>query len=131
MITDFDKLNKITETIIGCAFKVGSKLKSGFLEKCYENAMAAELRKIGLRFHQQHPVAVLYDGVVVGEYIADLIVEDSVVVEMKATKGIDDAHLAQCINYLVATGKPLCLLIHFGSRVEIKRIVRPGLQVNQ
>jgi GxxExxY protein len=113
--------------VIGCAFKVGNKLGFGYLEKCYKNALALELRKLGLNVSPEHPIDVLYDGVVIGEYFADLLVEDLVIIELKATKGIDPAHQAQCINYLVATGKPICLLIHFGQRVEIKRIIRPGL----
>ena len=126
---DEANLNLITEKVIGCAFKVGNKLGCGFLEKCYRNAMALELTKAGLHVETEHPIAVLYDGVVIGEYFADLLVENQVVVELKASKGIDDAHFAQCINYLVATGKDICLLIHFGKRVEIKRIVRPGLNL--
>ena len=129
MNTDKDKLNQITEQVIGCAFKVGNKLSCGYLEKCYKNAMAIELRKLGLHVMVEHPIVVLYDGVVIGEYFADLLVEDSVIVELKATKGIDEAHLAQCINYLVSTGKPICLLIHFGQKVQVKRIIRPGLDL--
>jgi GxxExxY protein len=130
MNTDKERLNQLTEQVIGCAFKVGTKLCYGYLEKCYKNGMAIELRKIGLQVQLEHPIAVLYDGIVIGEYFADLLIEDSVIVELKATKGIDDAHLAQCINYLVATGKPICLLIHFGQRVQVKRIVRPGLDLS-
>jgi GxxExxY protein len=126
MHTDEDNLNQITEKIIGCAFKVGNTLGCGFLEKCYENALALELRKVGLDVQTQHPISVLYDGVVIGEYFADLLVEDTVIIELKASKGLDPAHQAQCINYLVATNKPICLLIHFGARVEVKRILRPG-----
>jgi GxxExxY protein len=129
MNTDKDRLNHITKQVIGCAFKVGNKLSCGYLEKCYKNAMAIELRKIGLQVQLEHPISVLYDGIVIGEYFADLLVEDSVIVELKAAKGIDDAHLAQCINYLVATGKPVCLLIHFGPKVQVKRIIRPGLDL--
>jgi len=126
MHTDKDKINELTEKVIGCAFKVGSKLKAGFLEKCYENALALVLGKIGLQVSPQHPIDVFYDGIRIGEYFADLLVEDTVIVELKAGKGVDDAHYAQCINDLVATGRPVCLLIHFGMRVDIKRIVRPG-----
>ncbi|HEY7118926.1 MAG TPA: GxxExxY protein [Tepidisphaeraceae bacterium] len=129
MHTDRDWLNQVTEKIIGCAFKVGNKLGCGFLEKCYRNAMALELRKLGLEVKPEHPISVLYDGVVIGEYFADLLVENTVVVELKAGKGLDDVHQAQCINYLAATGKPICLLIHFGKRVQIKRIVRPGFDL--
>src|SRR5258705_13707091 len=109
MDTDEESLNQLTEKVIGCAFTVGNKLKCGFLEKCYENALALELRKIGLNVQTQHPISVLYDGVVIGEYYPDLLIEDTVIVELKASKGIDPAHQAQCINYLVETGKPICL----------------------
>jgi GxxExxY protein len=130
MHTDETNLNQITEQVIGCAFKVGNTLGCGFLEKCYRNAMALELRKTGLQVETEHPIAVFYDGVMIGEYYADLLVENKIVVELKASKALDEAHFAQCINYLVATGKDICLLIHFGKRVEVKRIVRPGLQLN-
>src|SRR4051812_22190048 len=116
MHTDKTRINEITEQVIGCAFKVGNKLGCGFLEKCYKNALALELRKLGLKVDVEHPITVLYDGVVIGEYFADLLVEDLVIVELKASKGLDEVQFAQCINYLVATAKPVCLLIHFGKR---------------
>jgi GxxExxY protein len=121
MHTDEDRLNQITEAIIGCAFKVANEMGSGFLEKCYENAMMIELRNVGLNAIQQHPVPVLYQGQLVGEYFADLFVEGLVIVELKAVRNFDDAHTAQCLNYLVATGAAICLLINFGRRVEVKR----------
>ena len=128
MNTDKKFLDLMTEKVIGCAFKVGSKLGSGFLEKCYENALAYELRKAGLQVEQQVRLEVWYDDVVLGEYIADLIVEGSLLVELKAIQALDTIHMAQCINYLAATKLPLCLLINFGKRVDIKRIAGPTLQ---
>src|SRR5215217_3724689 len=122
MNTDAETLNRITERIIGCAFKVGSKMGCGFLEKCYENALAYELRKAGLNVLQQVQLKVWYEDVVVGEYVADLVVEGTVLVELKAIQSLDAVHSAQCINYLAATGLPLCLLISFGKRVDVKRI---------
>jgi GxxExxY protein len=117
-------INKITEIIIGCAYTVSNGLGVGFLEKVYENALVHELRKAGLQVLQQYAIRVLYDGVDVGDYIADLLVEGSVLVELKAVKAFDDVHLAQCLNYLKATGLKVCLLINFGKpKVEIKRIV--------
>jgi GxxExxY protein len=99
-------------------------LGAGFLEKVYENALAIELHKAGLKVAQQHSIQVWYDDVLVGEYFADLLVEEKVVVEIKAVKAFDEAHWAQCINYLKATGMHVCLLINFGKpRVEIKRVV--------
>ena len=121
---DFTDINQITEKIIGCAYKVGNSLGAGFLEKVYENALSHELMKAGLRVNQQMPIQVLYDNVVVGEYFADLLVEDCVVVELKAIRAFDDSHVAQCINYLKATGYKICLLINFGkTKVEVKRII--------
>lgn len=115
--------NVLTEKIIGAAFSVGNALGYGFLEKVYENAIAHELEKSGLLVSRQHPIKVYYDGVVVGDYIADLLIEDTVIVELKVTKSIDDSHLAQCINYLKATKMKLGLLINFGSgSVTVKRV---------
>ncbi|MBI3912029.1 MAG: GxxExxY protein [Armatimonadetes bacterium] len=119
------RLDGITEKVIGCAYKVGNALGCGFLEKVYENALCYELRKAGLAAEQQRALTVYYDGVVVGEYFADLVVEDSVLVELKAVKALDDVHAAQCLNYLKTTGLRVCLLINFGTpRVDIRRIVR-------
>ncbi|MFK8115673.1 MAG: GxxExxY protein [Rubripirellula sp.] len=105
-----NELNALTEKIIGCAFQVSNTLGSGFLEKVYENALAIELRKSGLNLKQQAPVNVLYNATVAGEYYADVLVSDTVIVELKAVKGFNDVHAAQCLNYLKATGLPICLL---------------------
>ncbi|MFA6561749.1 MAG: GxxExxY protein [Verrucomicrobiia bacterium] len=121
---DTDNLNVVTEKIIGAAYAVGNTLGSGFLEKVYENALVHEIRKTGLRVDQQHDIQVRYDGVVVGDYVADLLVEGRVLVELKAVQALDDIHLAQCLNYLKATKLKICLLINFGKpKVEIRRIV--------
>ena len=118
------EINKITRKVIGCAFTVSNTLGIGFLEKVYENALAHELRKAGLGVEQQHDIAVHYDGVAVGDYKADLLVEGRVLIELKAVKALDEVHLAQCLNYLKATALNICLLINFGKpKVEIKRIV--------
>lgn len=123
MVIDDQRLNAISERIIGCAFAVSNVLGVGFLEKVYENALVHELRKAGLAVAQQHGMTVRYDGVVVGEYVADILVEQSVLVELKHARGIDDVYLAQCLNYLRAANLPLCLLIDFGKpRVEVRRI---------
>jgi GxxExxY protein len=83
-----------------------------------------EIKKAGLSVSQQSAIEVRYDGVVVGEYIVDLIVNNRVIIELKHAKAIDDSHLAQCLNYLKATGKELCLLINFGTpRIQVKRVV--------
>ncbi|MCX6901471.1 MAG: GxxExxY protein [Verrucomicrobia bacterium] len=121
---DTDNLNVVTEKIIGAAYAVGNTLGSGFLEKVYENALVHEIRKAGLRVDQQHSIQVRYDSVVVGDYVADLLVEGRVLVELKAVQALDDVHLAQCLNYLKATKLKICLLINFGKpKVEIRRIV--------
>src|SRR5713226_4226226 len=94
MHTDKHRLNEITEKIIGCAFQVGNTLGSGFLEKVYENALAYELRKAGLAVVQQGPLQVRYQGVIVGEYSADLIVENCLLVDLKTVRAFDEIHLA-------------------------------------
>lgn len=117
------ELNSLSEKVIGCAYLVSNSLGSGFLEKVYENALAHEIRKLGLKAEVQKPIHVVYDGVVVGDYFADLLVENVLIVELKVSNGFSDNHKAQCINYLNSTRLPLCLLINFGKpRVEIKRV---------
>jgi GxxExxY protein len=118
-------LDKITERVIGCAFLVSNSLGAGFLEKVYENALAHELKKAGFKAVQQFPIKVRYDGVVVGDYAADLLIESAVLVELKAAKSLDETHVAQCLNYLKATGLQVCLLLNFGTpKVQVKRIVK-------
>ncbi len=119
-----EEMDKLSERIIGCAYTVSNVLGAGFLEKVYENALAHELRKAGLQVEQQRPLRVMYDGVMVGDYAADLLVEGCILIELKAVRESDDIHMAQCLNYLKATGLTLCLLINFGKpRVEVRRIV--------
>ena len=116
--------NKITEAVIGAAYKIGNTLGSGVLEKVYENALAIEIRKCGLGVVQQHPINVKYEGAIVGEFVADLLVQEEILIELKAVKSLDEIHLAQCLNYLKATGFHVCLLINFGNpKVEIKRVM--------
>jgi GxxExxY protein len=117
-------INSVSEKIIGCAFTVSNTLGCGFLEKIYENAMAIECIKQGLKVNQQKGIEVTYDNQTVGEYFADLIIEDCVIVELKAQKNLDEIHMAQIMNYLKATKLKLGLLINFGKpRVEFKRVV--------
>src|SRR5271166_6178482 len=123
MNTDKIVANNLVEGVIGCALAVSNTLGAGFLEKIYENALAHELRKAGLSVQQQRRVAVHYDGVVVGTYVADLLVENALMVELKAVKALEAIHTAQCLNYLRATGLWLCLLLNFGNpRLQIKRL---------
>jgi GxxExxY protein len=118
-------LNQLTEKIIGCAYTVSNELGSGFLEKVYENALAHEIRKAGLQVHQQHPLQVIYDGIIVGDYFTDLLVEGCVILEIKTVRELDDIHLAQCLNYLKATGLEICLLLNFYKpKVQVKRIIQ-------
>ena len=117
------ELNQLTEKIIGCAYTVSNELGCGFVERVYENALAYELRQSGLGVVQQHPIKVHYHGVVVGDYTADMVVEETVLVELKAASSLSNVHTAQCMNYLRATGIPICLLMNFGRpKVQIQRI---------
>jgi len=124
MVRDEAYYNSVTEQIIGCAYKVSNGLGAGFLEKVYENALAYELEKSGLTVVIQKPVQVYYDGHLVGDYVVDLLVNDEIILELKAIKKIDEIHIAQCLNYLKATGKKVALLINFGNaKVQVKRVV--------
>jgi GxxExxY protein len=123
MNTDEHRLDSVCEAIIGAAFKVSNTLGAGFLEKVYENALAHELRKTGLPVSQQFPVKVMYDEMVAGEYVADLLVAGSVIVELKCVKHLEDLHLAQCLNYLRATGLRRGLILNFHApKITVKRV---------
>ena len=123
-----ERTNALTAGVIGAAQRVSSALGCGFLEKVYENALRVELRRRGVLVEQQKPIDVRYRGEIVGQYLADLVVEGTVVVELKAGSSIERVHEAQCMNYLRATGLHTCLLLNFGRpRLEIRRIVM-GLQ---
>ena len=112
----------LTGTIIGCAMKVHSALGAGFLESVYRNALAHELRKAGLDAVAERPIAVRYDGVLVGDFKADLLVEGIVIVEIKAVQAFAAAHEVQLVNYLTATGLETGLLFNFGTpKLEFKR----------
>ena len=116
--------NRISQRTIGCALSVSNTLGCGFLEKVYENALAHELRQAGLIVCQQAGVTVRYHGIVVGRYIAGLLIEQAVAVELKAVRAMDNVHRAQCMNYLKASNLRLCLLLNFGRpRLEIHRLV--------
>jgi hypothetical protein len=125
MTTDGHRVGSAaTGRIIGCAIKVSDALGCGFLERLYEVALAHELRKAGCAIAQQQPFSVFYDGIVVGEYRADLVVDDSVIVEVKAAKAIDEVHEAQLLNYLKATRMRIGLILNFGTpRLGIRRMI--------
>ena len=114
----------ITEKIIGCAYRVYNKLGAGFLESVYEKCMAIEFERIVLQAVFQQPLNVFYDGHSVGSYIADIVVEEKVIIELKAVRTLTTAHEVQLVNYLAATKVPIGLLINFGeTKVEVKRKV--------
>ena len=112
---------ELTHEIIGAYYAVYNELGYGFLEKVYENAMAHELRKRGLNVVQQQHIQVEYDGVPVGEYIADMIVDNKIILELKAADAISPAHVAQLTNYLRATYCEVGFVFNFGPKVEYER----------
>ncbi|MBW1919647.1 MAG: GxxExxY protein [Deltaproteobacteria bacterium] len=117
------KHKDLTAQIIQCAYKVHNKLGFGFLESVYQNALLIELEKTGLKAEKEVPIKVFYDERIVGDYVADIIVEDKVILELKSVKELHPAHSAQLLNYLKATGMEVGLLINFSESVEIKRKV--------
>lgn len=119
-----DKIEGLTERVIGAVFEVANTLGAGFLEKVYERALIRELQVRGLKVAAQASFSVVYKGQCVGSYFADMVVEDAVVVELKCADRLTDAHLAQCLNYLKASGKRVCLLVNFQRAVvEWKRVI--------
>jgi GxxExxY protein len=117
------ELDAITERIIGAAHRVSNTLGAGFVEKVYENAYAYEMRKDSLVVVQQHPIKVVYDGIVVGDFYIDMLVENLVLVELKAVSALNDDHMMQTLNYLRASNLPACLLINFGTpKAQIRRL---------
>ena len=118
------KLDEISQQVIGCVHQVSNALGTGFLEKVYENALAVDARQAGLSVAQQHRIEVRYKDVLVGDFIADLLIEESVIIEVKTVKMFDDVHVAQCLNYLRATGLHVCLLVNFATpKASVKRVV--------
>ena len=115
------KYSNITDLIIKAFFNVYNKLGYGFLEKVYENAMVIELRKLGLEVINQKGIKVYYDEIEVGQYVADLIVEDVIIVELKAAESLCEEHEAQLTNYLKATNVEVGLLINFGKSAQFKK----------
>ena len=114
----------LVKNVIGAVYEVSNVLGSGFLEKVYEKALLAELRARGMRAQTQVPFPVLYKGESVGEYFADMLVEDCLLIELKCCEGFSNEHLAQCLNYLRASGKNIALLVNFQKpKAEWKRVV--------
>jgi GxxExxY protein len=119
------KYEELTKNVIGCAFEVINELGAGFLESVYEKALLLALRQKGLSATAQLPVKVVFRNECVGEFYADILVENKVIVELKAVKAIAPEHQAQIINYLNATGIEVGLLINFGNqKLEYKRFTR-------
>jgi len=115
-----------TDAIIGCAFDVMNELGQGFLESVYEKALYAALVDRGHEVRVQFPIAVMFRGICVGNFLADLLVDGKVIVELKTVKALSSEHKAQTINYLKATGVEVGLLINFGNRhVDFHRLNRP------
>ena len=115
----------VTETIIGCAYRVYNKMGFGFLESVYEKCLLIELHKAGMDAEAQKPIVVYYDNEIVGEFVADIIVNNTIILELKSVRRVVKAHEVQLVNYLVATGKPIGLILNFGeSKVEIKRKIK-------
>jgi len=112
---------EITDKIIKAFYNVYNKLGYGFLEKVYEHALMIELPKLGVTCKNQFPIKVYYDNKCIGEYFADIIVNDIVIIELKATESLCEEHEFQLINYLKATDIEVGLLLNFGKKPEIRR----------
>jgi GxxExxY protein len=119
-----------TDKILNAFYTVYNVLGYGFLEKVYENAMYIELKKAGLQVTKQQHIKVHYSGEEVGEYFADLLVENSVIIELKAAEGIVEEHEFQLLNYLKATDKETGLLLNFGKKPQFKRKVFQNINKN-
>ena len=115
--------SELTEKIIKAFYKVYNTLGYGFLEKVYENDLVIELKKMGFHISQQYNIKVYYDGVIVGDYFADIIVEDNVIIELKSAESLRKEHKFKLINYLKATEKEVGLLLNFGKTPEFKRAI--------
>ena len=123
-------IDELTRRINACAFKVQNTLGCGFLEKVYENALGWELQRAGMHVSQQASYSIHYGPIVAGEYVADLVVANSVIVEVKACESLSPVHKAQVINYLKASGLTAGLLINFGHpKLEIRRVFRDSRRI--
>ena len=114
---------EMTDKIINSFYKVYNVLGYGFLEKVYENALVIELKSAGFMVLQQQNIKVYYENQVVGDYFADIIVNDLIILEVKAAEGLRDENKAQLINYLKATNKEIGLLLNFGKKPDFKRAI--------
>ena len=118
---------ELTEKIIGCTYKVYNTMGFGFLESVYEKALLIELKKTGLTVEVQKPITVYYFDEVVGDFYADIIVNNQIILELKSVRRIVKAHESQLVNYLVATKRDVGLLINFGNTsLQFKRVMKPN-----
>lgn len=115
------KHSDLSKKIIAAAYNVHNELGYGFVEKVYKNALAIELQEMDVKYAVEVPLKVLYHGKVVGDYYADMIVDDKIIVEVKAVSDLEPIHEVQLVNYLKATGLQVGLLINFGQSVKVKR----------
>jgi len=125
MNADKTSLDSLSEKVLAAVFEVSNTLGTGFLESVYRRALIRELSLRGLRARGEASLTVMYKGQSVGDYFADILVEDALVVELKCAEHFANEHTAQCLNYLRASGLTICLLVNFQKpKVEWKRIVR-------
>ena len=115
--------SEITDKILNAFYFVSNKLGYGFLEKVYKNALLIKLREFDLKVIQQKNIKVFFEGKVVGDYFADLIINDKVIVELKVAENLCDEHYYQLVNYLKATNKEVGLLLNFGKEPHFKRAI--------
>ena len=113
---------ELTEKIIGTFYDVYNELGYGFLESVYKKSMLIALKKVGLQSEAEWPIKVYFEGEMVGEFRADIVVENKIILELKSAKTIDDTHVAQTLNYLKATDINVGLLLNFGPKPEFKRL---------
>jgi len=126
------KYEELTHKIIGCAMKVHSVLGNGFQENIYQRALAIEMTKQGLSFKREMEMTIFYNGIVIGKRRVDFFVEEKIMLEMKAKISLDDAHLAQTMNYCQAYNLPIGLLINFGAKsLEFKRVYNVNHPANK
>ncbi|MCK4997024.1 GxxExxY protein [Candidatus Pacearchaeota archaeon] len=115
------KHEEITDKVIKIFYKVYNTLGYGFLEKVYEKAMIIEFNKMDLKYENQYPIKVYYEGNIIGDYIADFIIEDVIIIEIKAIRELLDQNINQLLNYLTSTDKEVGLLLNYGKQPEVKR----------
>jgi GxxExxY protein len=118
------ELQNITDKIVECALKVSDVLGAGFIDRVYERALLYELEKIRLKTEAQYPMNVYYEGIIVGEFVADILVQDCILLEIEAVAALTESHKQKCLNYLKASELDFCLLLNFGSyKLEIETIM--------